>query len=74
MERELDPIYEREIFKAAWEDINYETIVAHKNLREGTLRNTASKLWKNLGDVLEERVTRKTLKTVVELAWESTKI
>ncbi|NES05687.1 MAG: WD40 repeat domain-containing protein, partial [Okeania sp. SIO2F4] len=68
----LDPIYEREIFKAAWEDITYDTIiVAHKNWKDGTLRNTASKLWKNLGEVLEREVSKKKLKTVVELAWKS---
>lgn len=62
---------EETIFICAWEDKEFNEIVTKFGWNDGTVRNTASKLWERLTEVLEVKVTKKKLKGAVGSVWRS---
>ena len=64
--RSLDPV-EEAIFVGAWDGYKYEDIaVTNPDLNRRSLRDDGSKLWRLLSELLEEKVTKTTFKSILE--------
>ncbi|MEO0843539.1 MAG: hypothetical protein AAF063_32290 [Cyanobacteria bacterium J06643_5] len=59
-------LVEREILKAAWESYSYTQVADNSYLTVGHIKDIASKLWKNLSEILGEKVTKANLRLVLE--------
>lgn len=64
-ESPLSPL-EREIITAAWQQQTYSDLATGLYLSEGHVRDVAAALWQKLSQGLQQRVTKKTLRRVVE--------
>ncbi|NEO54723.1 MAG: WD40 repeat domain-containing protein [Okeania sp. SIO3B5] len=64
---------EKDIFIGTWNNLKYPEIAGKYSWGYGTLKNTASKLWKKLEEVLKVKVSQKKLKGAVELASKSSR-
>ncbi|WP_236630533.1 formylglycine-generating enzyme family protein [Aphanizomenon flos-aquae] len=60
----LDEI-QKIILEGTLKNLNYKDIAALSNHNEGTIKSTASKLWKLLTEVIGEKVTKTNFKTVI---------
>ncbi|MEO1374498.1 MAG: diguanylate cyclase [Cyanobacteria bacterium J06635_10] len=57
---------EREILQAAWENQTYATVAKNSYLSVGYIKDVAYKLWKQLSEILGEKVTKANLRLVLE--------
>lgn len=49
---------EKEILKAAWDNETYSTVADRLYMSVGHIKDLASRLWKRLSDLLDEKVTK----------------
>ncbi|MEO1185005.1 MAG: hypothetical protein AAFX46_10000 [Cyanobacteria bacterium J06636_27] len=59
-------VIEKEILKAAWENQTYATIAKSSHLSNGHIKDVAYKLWKQISEVLGEKVTKTNLRLVLQ--------
>ena len=57
---------EKEILKAAWYDESYAVIADKLYLSVGHIKDVSSRLWRILSDCLGEKVTKKTVRMLIE--------
>ncbi len=57
---------EKEILKATWENETYATIAENSHLSVGHIKDVAYKLWQQLSEILEEKVTKTNLRLVLQ--------
>ncbi|MEO1432160.1 MAG: diguanylate cyclase [Cyanobacteria bacterium J06633_8] len=63
--KELNSI-EKEILKAVWNNQTYSTVAKNSYLSAGYIKDVAYKLWKQLSEILGEKVTKTNLRLVLE--------
>jgi hypothetical protein len=63
-QRSLSPI-EATVFKAIWLDLAYQDASKNSNYEVATIKNAASKLLQDLSKATEERITKKTCRSVL---------
>lgn len=59
-------VIEKEILKAAWENETYATTAKNSHLSVGHIKDVAYKLWKQLSEILGEKVTKTNLRMVLQ--------
>ncbi|WP_044290983.1 hypothetical protein [Rivularia sp. PCC 7116] len=59
-------VIEKEILKAAWENETYATIAKNSHLSVGHIKDVAYKLWKQISEILGEKVTKTNLRMVLQ--------
>ncbi|MGB6295973.1 MAG: hypothetical protein WBF90_07275 [Rivularia sp. (in: cyanobacteria)] len=59
-------VIEKEILKAAWDNQTYPTIAENSHLSVGHIKDVAYKLWKQLSEILGEKVNKTNLRLVLQ--------
>ena len=59
-------VIEKEILKATWENQTYATVAKNSHLSVGHIKDVAYKLWKQLSEILGEKVNKTNLRLVLQ--------
>ena len=57
---------EKEILKAAWNNQTYSSVAKNSYLSAGYIKDVAYRLWKQLSEILGEKVNKSNLRLVLE--------